>query len=169
MSPQINDQKVPIAGDSTLNRIDGSLLSQKRLVKVRQFLGVTITDMYDHLKPQKPILKRHSEFLFLHIGTNDALKYTPNEIVDKVLALRRFVATQNEKCKVTISTLTMRVDSSKNGNAIQKVNEILKKLNIPLVKKFNIVRKHLENRGLHLNERGVSRLTMNYFAAIRKL
>ena len=45
-----------IAGDSILNGIDGSLLSQKRLVKVRQFPGATITDLYDCLKP---ILKRH--------------------------------------------------------------------------------------------------------------
>ena len=115
--------------------------------------------MYDHLKP---ILKRHPEFLILHIGTNDTSKYTPNEIADKVLALKRFVVvSQNKECKVIISTLTMRVDSSKNGNAVQKVNEILKELNIPLKKNFNIVKKHLESRGLHLNEHGTSRLAMN--------
>ena len=45
--------------------------------------------MYDHLKP---ISKRHPEFLILHIGTNDISKYTPNEILDKVTALKRFVA-----------------------------------------------------------------------------
>ena len=82
-----------IAGDSILNGIDGSLLSQKRLVKVRQFPGATITDMYDHLKP---ILKRHPEFLILHIGTNDTSKYMPIEIVDKVLALKRFIISQNK-------------------------------------------------------------------------
>ena len=64
----------------------------------------------------------------------------------------------------------MRVDSSKNGNAVQKVNEILKELNIPLVKNiFNIIKKDLGNRGLHLNEHGTSRLAMNYIAALRKL
>ena len=56
-----------IAGDSISYGIDGSLLSQKRFVKVRQFSGATITDMYDYLKP---ILKRHREFLILHIGTS---------------------------------------------------------------------------------------------------
>ena len=154
-----------IAGDFILNGIDGSLLSQKPLVKVRQFAGATITDMYDHLKP---ILKRHPEFFILHIGTNDTSKYTPNEIVDKVLALKRFVVSQNKEYKVIISTLTMRVDSSKNGNAVQKVNEILKEFSISLVKKFNIVEKNLGNRGLHLNEHGTSRLAMNYIATIRK-
>ena len=135
-------------------------------MKVRQFPGATITDMYDHLKP---ILKRHPEFLILHIGTNDTSKYTPNEIVDRVLALKRFVVSQNKECKVIVSTLTMRVDNSKNGNAVQKVNEILKELNIPLEKNFNIVKKHLRSRGLHLNEHGTSRLEMNYIATIRKL
>ena len=93
--------------------------------------------MYDHLKP---VLKRHPEFLILHIGTNGTSKYIPNEIVDKVLALKRFVGSQNKECKVIISTLTMRVDA---GNTVQKVNEILKELNIPLVKNFDIVKKHL--------------------------
>ena len=155
-----------IVGDSILNGIDGSLLSQKQLVKVRQFSGAAITDMYDHLKP---ILKRHPKFLILHTGTNDTSKYTPNEIVDKVLALKRFVVSQNEECKVIISTLTMCVDNSKNGNGVQKVNEILKELDIPLVKSFNIVKKHLGNRSPHLNEHGTSRLEMNYIATIRKL
>ena len=61
------------------------------------------------------------------------------------------------------------MDSSKNGNRVQKVNEILKGLSVPLVKNFNTVRKHLGNRGLYLNEHGTSSLAMNYIAAIRKL
>ena len=73
--------------------------------------------MYNHLKP---ILKRHPKFLILHIGTNGTSEYTPNEIVDKVLALKIFFISQNEECKVIISTLTMRIDSSKNGNIVQK-------------------------------------------------
>ena len=112
-----------IAGDSILNEINGSLLYQKRLVKVRQFLEATITDMYDHLKP---ILKRLPEFLILHIGTNVTSKYTPGEIVDKVLALKGFVVSQNKLFKVIISTLAMPLDSSKSENAVQKVNQILK-------------------------------------------
>ena len=139
-----------IAGDSILNGIDGSLPSQKRLVKVRQFLGAAITDMYDHLKT---ILKRNPEFLILHIGTNDTSKYTPNEIVDRGFALRRFVASQNKECKVIISTLAIREDSSKNRNAVQNVNEILNSLIISLVK--------------NVNEYGTSRVAMNYIVALR--
>ena len=106
-------------------------------MKVRHFPGAAITDMYDHLKP---ILKRHPEFLILHTGTNDTSKYTPNEIADIVLALKRVVLSQKQECRGIISTLTKRVDSSKNGNAVQKVNEILKELNIPLAKKIILFR-----------------------------
>ena len=53
--------------EGILRIIDGSLVSQKRLVKVRQFPGATFTLMYDHLKS---ILKRHPEFFILHIGTS---------------------------------------------------------------------------------------------------
>ena len=86
-----------------------------------------------------------------------------------MFALKKFVASQNKKCKVINSTITLLVDSSKNGNVVQKVNEILKELNIPLIKNFNIVRKHLGNRRQHLNEHETSRLEMNYVAAKRKL
>ena len=52
-------------------------------------------------------------------------KYSPNEIVDRVPALKRFIVSQNKECKVIILTLTMRIDNSKM-NVVQKVNEILK-------------------------------------------
>ena len=75
-------------------------------MKVKQFPGAAITDMYDNLTP---ILNRHPEFFILHIGTNDTSKCMPNEIVDKVLALKRFAVSQNKECQVIISTLTMYV------------------------------------------------------------
>ena len=110
--------------------------------------------MHDYLKPT---LKRKPGFLVLHIDTNDNAKSAPNEIFDNVLTLKRFV----EMCKVFVSTLTMRADSSKNENAVQRVNEIFEELNIPLVKYFNLFRKHLGIRGLHLNEHETSRFAMN--------
>ena len=77
------------------NGIGENLLSPKWLAKVRQFPGATITNMCDHLKP---ILKRKPEILFLHIGTSDTSKYTSNEIVNKLLALKKIVVNQNNAC-----------------------------------------------------------------------
>lgn len=45
----------------------------------------------------------------------------------------------------------------------------MEELNISLAKAFNIFRKHLGRRSLHLSEHGTSRVAMNCNAAIRKL
>ena len=50
--------------------------------------------MYDH---SKPILKRHPEFPILRIGTNDTSKCMPNEIVDKVLAIKKIRCKSEQK------------------------------------------------------------------------
>ena len=42
-------------------------------------------------------------------------------------------------------------------------------LNIPLVKNFNIAKKHSGNGGLHLNEHGTSRLAMKILSLLLKL
>ena len=65
--------------------------------KSDSFQVVPITNMYDHLKL---ILKRNPEFFILYNGTNDTSKYTPNEIVNKVLALKRLVAIRTKSAKL---------------------------------------------------------------------
>ena len=66
-----------IAGDSIVS----DLLSQKLKVKVKSFSGANVRDMHDNLKP---ILRHKPECIILHVGTNDALKLPPNEILDKI-------------------------------------------------------------------------------------
>ena len=46
--------------------------------------------------------------------------------------------------------------------------EFLKELNISIINDKNIIRKHLGNKGLHVNTYGVARLTMNLIAPLRK-
>ena len=57
---------ISIEGNSILNGTDASLLSQKRLVKVRQFPGTTITDMNDHLKIHQCKFENLLTFSSLH-------------------------------------------------------------------------------------------------------
>ena len=60
-------------------------IAQKRLAKAREFPWGTIIDMHYNLEP---IWKRHPEFLVLYISTDDVSKYSPSDIVDKVLQVR---------------------------------------------------------------------------------
>ena len=75
-----------IAGDSVVSGLQPGLLSQNRKVIVKNFSGVNARDMHNHIKP---ILQRKPEYIISHIGTNDALNLPPNEILDKVLELKK--------------------------------------------------------------------------------
>ena len=61
----------------------------------------------------------------------------------------------------------MCYDSKKSGFVVDKVNDMLRELNIPIINNNNIVKKHAVAKGLYLNQYG--RLVMNYIAAVKKL
>ena len=75
-----------ITGDSILSGLQPSLLSLKRKVKVKIFSGANVRDMHDTIKP---ILRHKPEYIILHISTNDALNLPPNELLDKILELKK--------------------------------------------------------------------------------
>ena len=52
-----------------------------------------ISDTYDLLKP---ILKRNLDYIILQVGTNDASKNTADELLDKILILKSFLASSNK-------------------------------------------------------------------------
>ena len=53
-------------------------------------------------------------------------------------------------------SVTMHASNQKYGSVAHKINDILKELNVVVVKYFNIIGKHLGNRGFHLNGYGAS-------------
>ena len=75
-----------IAGDAIVSGLQPGLLSQKRKIKVKSFSGANVRDMDDNIKP---ILRHKPEYIILHVGTNDALNLPPNEILDKILELKK--------------------------------------------------------------------------------
>ena len=155
-----------IAGDSIVLGLQPGLLSQKRKVKVKSFSGTNVTDMHDNIKP---ILRHKPEYIILHAGTNDALNLPPNEILDKILELKKKIEEINKDCKVIISTPTYRFDNRKAGNTVNELTNMLINLSVPIVENKNISRKHLGYKGLHLNSYGSSRLAMNLISVIKKL
>ena len=122
--------------------------------------------MHDNIKP---ILRHKPEYIILHIGTNDALNLPPNEILDKILELKKKIEEINKDCKVIISTPTYRFDNRKAGNTVNELTNILINLNVPIADNKNISRKHLRYKGLHLNSYGPSKLAMNLIFVIKKL
>ena len=61
------------------------------------------------------------------------------------------------------------VDDGKVCLTISELNDLLEKLDIPIVKNRNITVDHLGSKGFHLNPYGIARFVMNFKASIRKL
>ena len=141
-------------------------LNKKHQVKVRCCRGATVEDMFDYVKP---ILKRKPDYVVLHVGTNNAKDMTSRKILDKLLQLKTAVLDSDENSKVTLSQTMTRVDDGKAGFTISKLNDLLKELDIPIVKNRNITVDHLGSKGLYLNPHGIARFAMNLKASIRKL
>ena len=155
-----------IAGDSILYGIDERRLSNKVKVKVHSFPGATISDMHFYLQP---LLEKKPSIIVLHIGTNDAPYCTSQQILDKIIILKNFILEKCPTCKVVFSTPTIRTDDGKAMLTIIKIIELVKKFNIELIENSNINDTHLGRKGLHLNDRGNSRLAMNFINFIKNI
>ena len=156
-----------IIGDSMVSALKEELLwNKKHQVKVRCCRGATVEDMFDYVKP---ILKRKSDFVVLHVGTNNAKDMTLRKILDKPLHLKTAVLDSDEICKVILSQPMTRVDNGKATFTKLNLNDLLEELDIPIIKNRNITVDHLGSKGLHLNPNGIARFAMNLKASIMKL
>ena len=104
-----------LMGDSILNGVIERNLSNDRSVKVRKFLGATVDDLRHHALP---IIRKQPKYLIIHAGTNDAVKFTSRDILNKFLQLKCFIHEKLPDAEITISTSTLRSD---NGKAAQTV------------------------------------------------
>ena len=121
--------------------------------------------MFDYVKP---ILKQKPNYAVLYVGTNNAKDMASRKILDKPLQLKTAVLDLNENCKVILSQPMTRLDDGKSCLTISKLNELLERLDIPILKNRNITVDHLESKDLHLNPHGIARFAMNLKASIRK-
>ena len=124
-----------IAGDSVVSGLQPGLLSQKHKVKVKSFSCANVRDMHDNIKP---ILQHKLEYITLHVDTNGVLKLSPNEVLDKILKLKRKIEEINKDCKVFISTPTYCFDNRKAVNTVNELTNMLINLNVPIVNNKNI-------------------------------
>ena len=78
----------------TLNKNHSSGIEERRIpkrdryVKVKNFLGVTINDMYDYIKPP---LKKCPDNIILHVGATNLVNELSKIVLDKLLNLKKFI------------------------------------------------------------------------------
>ena len=72
-----------IVDDSMWPGIDKRRISKRdRKVKIKNFPGATVDDMYDYVKP---ILKKCPDNIILHVGTNNTVNESSKEVLGKLL------------------------------------------------------------------------------------
>ena len=92
-----------------------------------------------------------------------------NDIVKKILQVKRFIKLKVANCKVIISRPIKRHDNDNASRVIEEVNAQFQKLTIDMIGNENIEKKQLRKRGLHLNAFGLKKFPQNLIAGIRKL
>ena len=71
-----------------LNGVIESNLSNDRSFKVRKFPRAIVNDLQ---LQALPIIRKQPNVLFIHAGTNDLVKFTSRDILNKLLQLKFFI------------------------------------------------------------------------------
>ena len=136
-------------------------LNYKHHVVVRSFGGAKTQCMEDYVKPT---VKLSPNQIILHCGTNNLPSSEDSETITKnIINIAKNI--KGDTVKVAISAVIPRMDTF-NLKAKQ-VNETLKKIceeeKIPFISHHDInARFRLNSRGLHLNDKGATRLSQNF-------
>ena len=116
--------KVTIAGDSMLNHIEGSRLSnKKRSTEVHAFPGATTGDMIDFIRP---LAFRNPDYLIIHAGTNDLINSSTKDSLVNYKDIVDTIREINPNIKVIISSVIQRYDNNSLQPKIEELNSKLK-------------------------------------------
>ena len=155
-------------GNSIVKDLKGWKLSDdKNKVVVKHFRGTKTKDMESYIIPT---LKKNSETIIIHSGTNDLKSdSSPEEIARDIIKLTTSCKTQ--KNKVIISSIVPRYDNL--NEKATRVKKCLKKecevRNICFIDHRNISPKHNCNRSwLHLIYSGTKKLIENILFCLCK-
>ena len=84
-----------------MSDIEERRISKKdRKVKVKNFAGATIDDMYDYIKP---LLKKCPDNIILYVGTNNTVNESSKLVLGKLLDLKKFIENTLPESNVIIS------------------------------------------------------------------
>ena len=133
-----------------LSGTEERILKKEKKVKVKNFPGVTIDDMYDYIKP---LLKRCPDNI-IYVETVNTVNEPSKMVLDKLLNLKKFIEHTLPESNVVISNLITRTENGKASLTVIKANEHLHGLQMDAINNRNITSNELSKGGLHLNSRG---------------
>ena len=162
-------ETVLIMGDSMLHGIDERRMSKNGLVKVRCFPGATVADLKNFY--MQPLLSKKPSHVIIHVGTNDAANKdsTADSILNGLLDLKKDIEVKLPNVTVMILTPMKRTDQPSAGKIIEQLNKKIRSLRLSTVDNNNISQKEIGCKGLHLNDKGVSKFASNLVAKLRSI
>ena len=130
---------------------------------VKSFSGASTEDIEDYLKP---LLRKESENLILHIGTNDLKMMEPDQLTDSILSLALQVESDSPNTSLSISAILPRKEADQLNENVSLINSYLKLLcrqhRWSFIDHKNINHNHLNRSGLHLTKVGNDILAKNF-------
>ena len=152
-----------ILGDSIVKTVYGNAITKwvkhRKHVVVKHFSGAKIDDM----KHVKPTQEKEPAQMVVHIGTNDlSSNKNSDEIADEIVNFTKSIKTAENN--IVISSIVPRKD--RLNNKAKEVNLHLKEKceanNLSLIEHHNInPYRHINAKGIHLNNYGDNQLTKN--------
>ena len=128
---------------------------------VNPFPGATTEDMEDFIKP---ILRKDTENIIIHVGTNDVNSKEPRLTAEGIVNMALQIKGNAPNTNIAISGSFSRADD-KEGK-VSSVNKILKKFchqnHWNFIEHNNVNLTHLNWGGLHLSKSGTT-LLAEYF------
>ena len=133
-----------IMGDSIWSGLREYKMSRRKTIKVRTFPGATINDMKFFVVP---LLKKKPDKVIIHVGTNDAPHFTPDEMFKNMKELRLLIQKMVPSAKIII----IRVDKANSDINNKKFISLLNSTYWDCIDHENIDESHLNEYGLHIN------------------
>ena len=129
-------------------------------VKIKKYPGASSIDILDYIKPS---LRKAPEQIIMHAGTNGISSNT-----NYLKNAKKIVKLVKETCKDTklsYSSVICRTNVKDITDTINTTNSHLesycKQKKVGFINNGNIKKSDLNSKGLHLHERGSSKLTKN--------
>ena len=159
-----SNEETIIIVDSIIKGLRRDLLSRaaKRRVAVRSFPGATTIDMKHYLQP---CVELNAKMIILHTGTNDLKSSTsPRDVAEEIVDLGNMITSSSPDTRLTISSLTPRLDEDSLTKKVTDCNKILrtfcKQNGWGFVQHPNIDKSCLNNRKLQ-KKKGIAILASN--------